>query len=808
MDPNFQNSELTNQKAKIATRYAWIVLIVGIASFSGDLITTLQRHLWQMSAMAGFSLVLVLLAALALVAGLRKQPNLAAVLLASSGIVLTLSSAFLIDGMGAASGVASILLTTIIATQVASAQYRRILPTAGIVSGVTAILIQLFIHPSWRIAIVSPIVIGIIIVASILTTLVYLFLQFSTFDLRTKLVIGFLAMSLTAIITVALATNFTTRQALTNSVGARLKSQSEAQSLAVGNFLNRNIDFIKVLSASSIIQKSIKDANATYPADQSTITAQIDQYDQQWRTADKEDNNDDPLVKARLINAASSELKSFQKVFPDHVEVFITDQYGGLIASTNRTSDYNQGDEGWWTSANNEGKGGTYISAPEYDESAKTLSLIISIPIFDVDSNLIIGVFRTTLNINSLATLLGEESSADTQAELIFPGMDPQILNENKLEPITGQTVDNLLKVTKKQYAEMPFPDILSLVSVSPVVLNINNESVNNQSFIIVTTQPSVQALAPVQSQTNLIAILAILISMVVTGAAVLFGTYLSRPIMRLTEVAEKVLAGDLTAQAKIDSKDEIGKLSVTFDSMTSRLRETLTGLEQRITDRTRAIEASALVGRRLTTILDQSQLVRAVVEQLQQAFTYYHVQIYLYDQAKENLVMAGGTGEPGRIMLERGHKIQHGAGLVGRASETGTVVLVSDTTIDPNWLPNPLLPETKSEIVVPILMGDEVLGTLDVQQNRVNGLTQQDSDLLQLIASQVAVALRNSRLYAEAQRQVEREALVNAIVQQIQQTDTVDEALQTAVRELGRALKVPRTRVSLRMSSINDRQS
>ena len=807
MDPNFQNSDLINQKAKVAARYAWIILIVGIASFTGDLITTLQSHLWQMSVMAGFSLVLVILAALALAACQRKQPNLAAMLLAISGIVLTLSSAFLIDGMGAASGVASIFVTTVIATQVTSPQYRRILPTAGIISGVTAILIQLFIHPSWRIAIVSPIVMGIIIIVSVVTMLGYLFLQFNSFLLRTKLLITLLAVSLTAVSTIAYATNLTTRQALTNSVGERINSFCNSQAITVGDFLSNNLNLIKTLAISPTLRQSTIDTDLSYPEDNAKIKSQIEQLDQQWISAYKSNNNTDSLIQSRLNNPAAQQLNEFQRLYPDHIELLLTDQLGGLVASTNLTPKFNQRDDIWWQAAYNLGRGYTYISSPEYDELSKSLMLIFAMPIYNPETQLISGILRSTLRLNNLVNPMTEKSIT-SNVELVFRGVGPQVYKKGQLEPMDWNVLDALDKISGKTYAEIQLYGAQSLVSVSQVKTSNNDPSIEQMGYWVVNYQKSDQALAPVQAQTNLIAILAIIISAVVIVIAVIVGTYLARPIMRLTEVAEKVLAGDLTAQAKIDSKDEIGKLSVTFDSMTSRLRETLTGLEQRITDRTRAIEASALVGRRLTTILDQSQLVRAVVEQLQQAFNYYHVQIYLYDPVKENLVMAGGTGEPGRIMLERGHKIQHGAGLVGRASETGTVVLVSDTTTEPNWLPNPLLLETKSEIVVPILMGDEVLGALDVQQNRVNGLTQQDSDLLQLIASQVAVALRNSRLYAEAQRQAEREALVNSIVQQIQQTNTVDEALQTAVRELGRALKVPRTRVRLRMSSANDGQS
>lgn len=278
----------------------------------------------------------------------------------------------------------------------------------------------------------------------------------------------------------------------------------------------------------------------------------------------------------------------------------------------------------------------------------------------------------------------------------------------------------------------------------------------------------------------------------------------LTSPIAALTHAAERVSAGDLAVQVNVErnATREVASLSDTFNAMTAQVRDLVGSLENQVASRTRALQVSTEVGRQLATILDPGQLVAEVVNQVQAALGYYHVHIYLLHEEEQKLVMAGGTGEAGSTMLAREHSLRLDQGLVGRTATTREPVLIPDVALDANWLPNPLLPETKSETAVPILYGDLLLGVLDVQHNVVAGLTAEDVGVLQAVAAQVAVALRNARLYSQAQRQADQQLIINEINRQIQSAANVETVMQIAARELAEALGTPRATIELGLDS------
>jgi putative methionine-R-sulfoxide reductase with GAF domain len=270
------------------------------------------------------------------------------------------------------------------------------------------------------------------------------------------------------------------------------------------------------------------------------------------------------------------------------------------------------------------------------------------------------------------------------------------------------------------------------------------------------------------------------------------------RPLGQLINVTERQLEGDISARAEGLPLDEFGKLSSVLNLLSERVENLISLQERVINDRTRALEATMGISQQISTILDPQQLVKEVVELLKTAFQFYYVQIYLFNESRTDLALAGGTGDVGQTLLSQGHKINRGKGIVGMVAEMNAPILVSNVTKDPNWLPDQLLPDTRSELAVPVAIGNNILGVLDVQQNMIGGLGEEDIKLIQSVANQVAIAVQNSQSYNETKQRAEREALISSIGHKIQGATTIDEALQITLSNLGKAFSVQRASIEL----------
>lgn len=459
----------------------------------------------------------------------------------------------------------------------------------------------------------------------------------------------------------------------------------------------------------------------------------------------------------------------------------------------------------------------SYTSNAELDEG--DYSIYFSAPIFD-KNNKVLGIVRIRYDANILQDIL-LKTAKDSNIE----GIVIDLFDENHVALAVTDAPEDILKILVLPPAEklkelqeagrilegsvediaLNDPDLEAHLENAELVSTFTIEAegeeaatafVEGKSWIVLTGQPQSIYQAPLQEQLRVQITIGLALLVIVSALAFLLARSISSPIIDLSGVAKEISNGNVDIQAKVQTTDEIGELAKSFNEMTATLRSNLTDLERRANE----VTAISEVSRRLSSVLDKQRLLIEVVDQIKSSLDYYHVHIYLLDKDSGDLIMSGGTGEVGQTMLERKHRISKGRGLVGRAAETGAPVLVPDTLKDTSWLPNPLLPETASEIAVPILSETGVVGVLDVQNNIQNSLSERDVELLQSIAYQVSIALKNADTYMEAQSQAERENIINEINRKIQNTSSVEQALQVAIRELGSTLGAKDSRIVLHL--------
>ena len=184
------------------------------------------------------------------------------------------------------------------------------------------------------------------------------------------------------------------------------------------------------------------------------------------------------------------------------------------------------------------------------------------------------------------------------------------------------------------------------------------------------------------------------------------------------------------------------------------QLQDLTQHLEQRVTDRTYDMELAAEVGQSITQrIGNLSELLSQSAELIRSKFSLYYTQIYILDSSGRSLVLRAGTGTVGTELMQRGHRLPiSSASLNGRAALERHAVIVSDTQENSNFLPNPLLPLTRSELAIPLVVNNKVVGVLDMQNEEPGTFSEVNLPAYQVLAGQLAIAIQNSALFNQAE--------------------------------------------------------
>ena len=234
----------------------------------------------------------------------------------------------------------------------------------------------------------------------------------------------------------------------------------------------------------------------------------------------------------------------------------------------------------------------------------------------------------------------------------------------------------------------------------------------------------------------------------------------------------------------KNNTGDLIGLLGIQQDMTYFKQAEELSAR------RAAQLRTSAEIARDTAGTLELNELLLKSVKLVRERFGFYHSSIFLLDPVGQYAILRESTGEAGERMKSAGHRLAVGShSIIGQATATGDALVVNDVKADANYYPNPLLPDTQSELVVPLKAGEQILGALDVQSTQVNAFSDEDIEILSILADQLAIAVFNANLFTRTEESLSQHRLLHLIATTAASKATIEDVLVSTVQALRSAL-------------------
>ncbi len=560
-------------------------------------------------------------------------------------------------------------------------------------------------------------------------------MRFLRKSILARLVSYFLALSAIGVTVTTLTTLAIVRNALTRSIYDRLEAVAALKEDELNRWVNDQHEELVHLSTESILI-----ANARALADA------------------KEGSPEYKNARAKMLELFAEEIESH----PSFREISLLSAVGGkVLVSTNvesegqyRVSDtyYTQGRLDYYVQ--------NVYTSPQTGQPAMTLSA----PVRDAGGKLL-GVTAIHINLDRLDSIILQRAGLGETGETYLVDRHSNFISAARFgerefpRGVHTQGIDEALRGADGFGQYLNYEDIPVLGAY---------HWVNEREMALLSEISQREAFAPVQRVAA-----AILASGFAIAALLAFGVFLlarqvARPLLAIHATADLMAAGSLDVVAPVLTEDEVGALAASFNTMSGQIRQLVSGLEQRVNERTAELERTSAQNekraRELQTISEISraisseqgleQLLPLITRLVSDRFGFYHVGIFLLDEDANRAVLRAANSPGGQRMLEKGHRLEIGqVGIVGKVAATATPRIALNVGEDAAYFNNPDLPETRSEIALPMSAGGKIIGVLDVQSDQPNAFTSEDVNILSILADQVAIAIENARLLETARK-------------------------------------------------------
>lgn len=766
------------EKRRNAVLISAVLLVVYILATGAYALFLPQMNDWQLYAVIGVAASQTVASAVALYLSLKGRSQSAVILQLITLMISIPAVSVFVTGLGIALGISSLIGFYLIATLGLDEQRANRFIAPIVISATLNFVIDFFI-PLDRItitliSIVIPSLAALVVVVFIVS---YLH-NFANYPLRNKLIVAFMLVTIIPLGVFSFILNTNTRNILSEQTTADLTELSTITAQNVDNFVATQLDILRTEAQQPALVEYLK-----IRPNERAGSAQESAAQQVLLTFARKDP-----VFIRSYAILDIQGRNLLDTFAEH-----------QARSERSFAHYRQPIE----------TGLPYASSIVFTEDGRP-NLYFSAPIRDEEGT-ILGVLRSEYNVgilqNTLKKLLPPNHpdqlltlvDSSTYVRIAYTGnleekfrsykaFNPQEIIAFQIEGrMPPGSPEDVISAVPEMVDGLESGNIRRLFTTPSVSLKGNALTIatrlKNQPWYAIAMQSERGAFAPAEAQTRTLLLITLGMAGLAAVAAILVTSVLVRPVTALTTVAKQISAGDLTAQAQVNTQDEIGTLAATLNQMSIELNKTLTGLEERVQERTSELiaarEQSELRARQLTIISEVSRaiageqnldrLLPLITRLVSEKFGFYHIGIFLVDETNMFAVLRASNSDGGQRMLARGHRLAVGqVGIVGYVSKTGTPRIALDVGADATFFNNPDLPLTRSEMALPLKVRNKIIGVLDVQSTQPAAFNENDINILSILADQVAIAIDNARLFGEAQRALDEvQSVYNQFTQQ-----------------------------------------
>jgi len=757
--------------------------------------------------------------------GRTNQAMILIIIVFTSNIMIV---PFLVQGLGALVAISAILVILAITGLAMSTNYASSGIVVGVFFGVVALLIDSLLGSN-RIQVPQLGTYSAYIAAVImLPILIVLLSEFNKFSLQVKITLGIL---LTGGITVATLLAFglfrinTIIEALTGRLENSITRQTESQITDViksnaekadSVFSEIQNDLISIADYRTRIEnQSSQLASAPYwNASEEIKQLSSGQYSNSGRdpssifVPNMYTVNDSMLADISTTAYLDFLAPGFLDTHPETVALYYisrlgyTTYYPNINLAENIEANFDATKQPFFTIAapQNNPERTPQWTDPYQDPAGKGLIVTLSVPIYS-GSGVFKGVLGTDIQLERISKAIAEIKLGETGFSFLVDqkgyilsmpekgysafGLQPEVIpvNENPKQTLfETTTLQSIAQQVVNGDPGLVINDINGVnnyVAVTPLETTgyrlVAFAPVNELNTEIVSSRNQVQV--EIQTALRFASIILILLFVGSLIVSLWVGRVITNPMIRLTKTVEQIAGGNIAARVKVETKDETGILARSFNIMAERLNDTLDGLEERISDRTKELEkiiesnayraslfeSIAQISRIISSTQTLDTLLPHITETISERLGFYHVGIFLLDQHKEYAVLVAANSPGGKKMLERNHRLAVGeTGIVGNVTKTGHPRVALDVGLDAVYFNNPDLPETRSEMALPLRIGVTIFGALDVQSTKAQAFSQEDVSILSALAEQVSVAIQNARSYQESQEALAQAEIIS----------------------------------------------